>query len=127
MIHNYDRHEDWSETGNRDNNINSEASGTGSKSGSGKQLTKQPGYNTAAGMVTTQEVDTNTSENAQQSNVSYVKDSENHINTRNGHLYGNIGVTTAAQMLTEERELDKWDVYQAITQEFKYKFCVLVY
>ena len=45
----------------------------------------------------------------------------------NGHVHGNIGVTTAAQMIQGERDIDGYDVYMAITDEFKRKFCVCVY
>ena len=44
-----------------------------------------------------------------------------------GHLYGNIGVTTAAQMLQGERDINTYDVYKAIADEFKRKFCICVY
>lgn len=44
------------------------------------------------------------------------------------HEYGNIGVTTSQQMLREEVELrSELDVYGMITDEFKRKFCLLVY
>lgn len=44
-----------------------------------------------------------------------------------GHVHGNIGVTTAAQMIQGERDINGYDVYMAITDEFKRKFCVCVY
>lgn len=47
--------------------------------------------------------------------------------TRRGRAYGNIGVTTPFQMLEGERQLYSYDVYMAIINEFKRKFCVIVY
>lgn len=44
-----------------------------------------------------------------------------------GRVHGNIGVMTVAQMLTGDREVNQYDVYMAITDEFKRKFCVCVY
>lgn len=44
-----------------------------------------------------------------------------------GRTHGNIGVTTAAQMIQGERDINQYDVFQAITDEFKRKFCVCVY
>lgn len=40
---------------------------------------------------------------------------------------GNIGVTTSQQMIREEREIDLFNIYDQITQDFKRRFCVLVY
>lgn len=47
--------------------------------------------------------------------------------TRRGRAYGNIGVTTPFQMLEGERQLYSYDVYMDIINEFKRKFCVIVY
>ena len=44
------------------------------------------------------------------------------------HLYGNIGVTTSMQMLTEEIEgREKFNIYALITEAFLNEFCVRVY
>ena len=43
------------------------------------------------------------------------------------HIYGNIGVTTAAQMISGELEIRKNDTYNIITNEFRRRFCLLVY
>ena len=40
---------------------------------------------------------------------------------------GNIGVTTSQQMLREEREIATFNLINYITQEFKKRFCLLVY
>jgi len=40
---------------------------------------------------------------------------------------GNIGVTTSQQMIQSERELWEWNIYQMFVDEFKRKFCVMVY
>lgn len=98
MLHNFDRYEEWRDTG----------------SGNAKGTTgrNKAGYNSADLVHTEEDIaESNTTSSA------------NH----NGHLYGNIGVTTPVQMLTGERELYKWDVYNEIANEFKARFCVLVY
>ena len=48
-------------------------------------------------------------------------------NKHNGHLYGNIGVTTSAQMLEGELEIRKQDLISIIVREFKENFCIMVY
>lgn len=40
---------------------------------------------------------------------------------------GNIGVTTSQQMIREEREIDRFNVYDEIVGDFKRRFCVMVY
>lgn len=155
MIHNYDRYEEWSDTGNRNrsgnnnetisshgsDSSNSSANGNGTTNNSSTQITNKPGFNVSDGLVATESISNagnGSSTEHSSSQISGVTDTrtqrgttetENESNTgkHSGHLYGNIGVTTAAQMLTEERELYKWDVYAAITQEFKERFCVMVY
>ena len=45
--------------------------------------------------------------------------------TRTEH--GNIGVTTTQQMIKEERETAMFNLIDAITEDFKKRFCLLVY
>lgn len=56
------------------------------------------------------------------------KDSTGSAETvREVRIFGNIGVTTAQQMLTEERRLMTDHVIGYIVKEFKRAFCLLVY
>lgn len=41
--------------------------------------------------------------------------------------HGNIGVTTTMQMIREQRDIVKFNLYDIITEEFKLRFCILVY
>lgn len=102
MLHNYDRYEDWTDTGN--------GSGTGSNT---SELNKAA-YNSSDPVLAEKETGNATS-------------TTNSKNVHQGHMYGNIGVTTATQMLEEARKLYEYDIYMAITNEFKHKFCVCVY
>lgn len=40
---------------------------------------------------------------------------------------GNIGVTTTQQMIQEERDIADFDLYKIIIDEFKNRFCIMVY
>lgn len=53
--------------------------------------------------------------------------STNNTNTRVAHIHGNIGVTTAQQMIEAERNLAKSTTIKYIIGEFKKRFCILVY
>lgn len=119
MIHNYDRYEEWQDDTTRSDT----GSGSTNTAGNSTQTINKPGYNINNGMVSTEQETVSNSANSTANNRTDSKNTGKH----SGHLYGNIGVTTAAQMLTEERELYKWDVYAAIAQEFKAKFCIMVY
>lgn len=47
--------------------------------------------------------------------------------TRTVRAYGNIGVTTAQQMIKEEREIALFSIVQHITNDFKERFCIMIY
>lgn len=44
-----------------------------------------------------------------------------------GRTHGNIGVTTSQQMIEEERRVSEFNIYDYITQDFKRRFCLMVY
>lgn len=43
------------------------------------------------------------------------------------HAHGNIGVTTTQEMIKEQRSIDLFNVYDIIIEDFKMRFCILVY
>ena len=47
--------------------------------------------------------------------------------TRDGHAYGNIGVTTTQEMITQEREIAVFSVINTIVSDFKMRFCLMIY
>ena len=44
-----------------------------------------------------------------------------------GRMHGNIGVTTSQQMLREELEIDRFNIYENIADLFIDEFCILIY
>lgn len=56
---------------------------------------------------------------------------EKTVNENNGehtlHAHGNIGVTTTQKLIREQRDIDKFNLYDIIIGEFKMRFCILVY
>lgn len=46
---------------------------------------------------------------------------------RKAHLYGNIGVTTSAQMLEGEIEVRRYNIYDLIADCFTTELCLLIY
>lgn len=47
--------------------------------------------------------------------------------TREHTEQGNIGVTTTQQMIKEQREVVEFNIMQRIIEDFKMRFCILVY
>ena len=43
------------------------------------------------------------------------------------HAHGNIGVTTTQKLIREQRSIDLFNVYDIIIEDFKMRFCILVY
>ena len=117
-IENYDRNEEWSD--------NATATGTGSTNTS--TTTTTSGTNKVWGYNSTASVPQNASEsnNSDTGEVTNTASSEQ-TGTHRGRIHGNIGVTTTQQMITEERKVLDWDIHHYIIDEFKRRFCILVY
>lgn len=54
--------------------------------------------------------------------VSTANDSEHEL-----HVHGNIGVTTTQEMIRQERDIDRYNLYDIIIEDFKMRFCILIY
>lgn len=54
--------------------------------------------------------------------VSTTNDGEHEL-----HAHGNIGVTTTQKLIREQREIDLFNLYDIIIEDFKMRFCILVY
>lgn len=76
------------------------------------------GYqNKVAGFNTADQTDSTSSEQQTKSNSSH-----------SGRIHGNIGVTMAQQMITAEIDMRaNFDIMQIIVNEFKQRFCIMVY
>ena len=47
--------------------------------------------------------------------------------TRERTEKGNIGLTSTQSLIQEQREVENFNVYDVIIQDFKHRFCVMVY
>ena len=43
------------------------------------------------------------------------------------HAHGNIGVTTTQKLIKEQRQIELFNLYDIIIEDFKMRFCILVY
>ena len=106
------------ETGNN----SAERNTSGNASNSGSNSHKVRGYNESA--LVESENDSVSNSGSSSENV---KDDASHTVTRTREEHGNIGVTTTQQMIKEEREISNFDMYQIIADDFKTRFCVMIY
>lgn len=154
-LHNYDRHEEWtdertgegtnSKTTTSQQSVNGTSSSAttteGDSTGSEETNTIVAGFNDGNSLTPKDQTVTdaeeshgetvNTSGTSSQTGTGSVVESgtnsEDGTSEHTGHLYGNIGVTTSMTMLQEELAGRTTDIYQIITREFKQRFCLLVY
>ena len=124
-IDNYDRTE--TRTLNSTGHGQSQDGGSDSTSASGTVTDKVNGYN---GNNTQSMVDKGQTANSNSGTMTYGK-TNNETFTKQDletiHSRGNIGVTTTQQMIEQERNISKFNLYDIITEEFKLRFCILVY
>ena len=43
------------------------------------------------------------------------------------HAHGNIGVTTTQKLIREQRDIELFNLYDIIIEDFKMRFCILIY
>lgn len=138
-LENYNRTEDWTDNGTRTDNLTEKNNGGMTGSGSvsettgGNITTSNKGYNSGAwvagekqdstGSVSNTSTDSTTTNNTR-TNTGTV----GNVVTRKGNVHGNVGVTSSQQMITQEVQLRvQYQLCNIIIQQFKLKFCLLVY
>lgn len=145
-ISNYDRHEEWTDNGSKDNTKKETANSTvdtktdsngktdnyydnttdhyvWSYDSGNKHQDEQTIDESGTRIIDEQHSTGNTTGN--QTNNGTEK--ETIKNTRSGRAWGNIGVTTSQQMLQSEFEIAAWNIVQHITDTFLHEFCIMVY
>lgn len=121
-IYNYDRTEE--ETIKDTSSGTSSGTSSASKTTSGNQQNNVTGYNTDAFSPMNQQVVSGTESDitsgSSQSSGAADRD-------RSVRAYGNIGVTSTQQMMQQEMEVARMNIYEIMIKEFINRFCVQVY
>lgn len=133
-IENYDRYEDWTDIGAKNSTDTNKYTASGSDTSSGTNGNTQTYDVTTDNSGTYKKKDqtvdsgsvsnSSTSQNDSESNNHGVEDTSS---VHTGHIHGNIGVTTAAQMLTEYYKISAWNIYDHIADMFAKDFCIGLY
>lgn len=129
-IHNFDRNEDYSDTNTEKETgkSNSTSSTESNANGTNENTESETAFNTESFKNRTKNAGTDTA-----SSTANATNESNNTVTREtkvqhtAHLYGNIGVTTSQQMINEELAMRRGDLESYIIDDFKHRFCVMVY
>ena len=112
-IENYDRREEWTDTG----------TGSSEQSGNSDMTHREAGYN-----VNNQGTEPDLVDQMQDSGTSGQTASTNGSSAHTGRVHGNIGVTTSQQMLEQEISVAaKLDVYDYIIRDIIKRICIPLY
>lgn len=116
-IYNYDRFEEWldSNTATTHSNTNSNLNRKGSTKHQVNAFNRGITDSNIDSIDNTDTDNTNTNAN------------NSAIGAHSGHLYGNIGITSSQQLLQSEIDVSKFIVTDYIIDQFKERFCLLVY
>lgn len=116
-IYNYDRFEEWLDSNQSTAQSNSNT--TVNRNGTTKHQVNA--FNSG---ITDSNIDSIDNTDTDNTNTN---SNNSAIGAHSGHLYGNIGVTTSQQMLQSEIDISKFIVADYIIDQFKERFCLLVY
>lgn len=130
-LENYDRIEDWTETGKQDTNktVKNKTTVSGSNTDKGDMRHFVTGYNSNSEVLQSRDNNDNTNTNKSDATGDGAEtETASRNDTRKGRIHGNIGVTTSQQMLKAEFDLaPEINMYNIITDSFKKRFCLLIY
>ena len=137
-LYNYDRKEEWNDSGSRNKSgsnkdiYSNSTSSKGSTSDDATTTNLISAYDSNSLVNDTQSHSTGSVTNSASgtnSGTSTLTNTEEESNTniRTGRAYGNIGVTTSQQMLQSELDISKFNIIIQITDMFIDEFCIPVY
>lgn len=117
-LNNYDRHESWKDEGS-----GSQTSAYTDRTDSDAQTeSRVSAYNATTYQPQGKTINTGGTD----SGGSGSQTSEG-VSTHEGHLWGNIGLTTSQKMLCEELEVARFSIYDSIAHMFMSEFTIPVY
>lgn len=125
-IENYDRNESITRIVNSSAEGTSKGNAVNTSGDKGETTTGQTAYDSDT-FKDTSRVKANSNSNSQSVNSETVENTSRGSETVINHTHGNIGVTTAQQMIEGFRDVSKFCTYDYIVQSFKDRFCVQVF
>lgn len=133
-VENYDRYEDFTDTGSSSKTIKGTHGETNSSNLSGSSSNDTTDYVSAYDASTFQNSTKETSGGTTSSNSSgssntSINDTETGTdsNIHTGRIHGNIGVTQASDMLAGWYDISAWSLYDHIADVFVAEMCIPIY
>lgn len=129
-IENYDRREEWNNTDTKDDTITSISRGSSESTNGGSDSTtdKVAAYNSSNMENRESSVTTYGGTNTSSNNNTMTNSVLGSLKVkRDGHIHGNIGVTTTQEMIESQRKVVEFNIVSRIVNDFKDRFCLLVY
>lgn len=120
---------DKSDTSSEGNNVSSSLTSADGKT-EGETVTHNVGSEINSSDSSQTEDGTHSSNSSLVDNIANSSKMNNEDKTaslHSGRIRGNIGVTTSQQMLQAELDIDKWNLYEEITDLFLNEFCIYLY
>lgn len=126
-VSNYDRHETWTDTPDVAYTKTGGHTNTVANTTANEQTISTSAYNSDSLTPTDQQKGNGSSGGTD--TLTYEDEATTETGTRKheGHISGNIGVTTSQQMITAELELRRFDIYDYICALFEEDFLYQVY
>ena len=125
-IENYDRYEEITRTVEGESTSSTTSSRTSSGNASNTTTGAQTAYNDLTFADTGRTISTGTNSGTD-SGTDSGEGTSNGTENVSAHMHGNIGVTTAQQMIQGFREISNFCTIDFIVQSFKDRFCIQVY
>lgn len=126
-IENYDRIENWSESTSESTSTSGSASDSTSDSTSNSLTNNVSAADMASGFTPESAANGTSAGASSATTQNQTKVDRLNYLRHGGRIHGNIGVTTTQQMIEEELELRKFDIYETIANMFEEEFIVRVY
>ena len=117
-IENYNRVESITESEKRNDTLNS----TSEANGNSEQINQNVAFNNTDFANNEKNMINNDTTVTDSSNNAYNTD-----RTTSHNAKGNIGVTTSQTMIKQERDISEFSIVQYIVDDFKQRFCLMVY
>lgn len=121
-IYNYERYEEWSDSGKGSNDSEAETVTNATVSGTGEMSTA--GFNTDEYKPHDRNETSGTDSRRGSSTAS---GTETHSSEHTGKVWGNIGIRSAQELIVQERDIAQFNIVEYIADEFAKEFCLLVY
>lgn len=125
-IENYDRYESITREVESTGTTEETASNENENSGTSESVESRTAFN-SNNFQGANKVESESSGSGSSETNSSATTTNSGTETVTNHMHGNIGVTTAQQMITGFREVSNFSVYDFIVNSFKNRFCIQIY